>query len=288
MLHEINDNQLTILGWKGLSTISISNIFLYFYFISQPLRKGNNHYDLKSRVLSGFYVFVCAFRSILPRIDIERICLIDSWFSNILIGRSSATLAELCFIAQISLLIDELADEVYINKLNLKYRVIKVASSLMLVLISVAEFFSWLGILTTNQIFHCFEESLWLICGIISTLCFFNIFLNKEKNSNNLKLNNFFYSYFILGPIYVMYMFFVDVPMYYKRWELDQQENKQYLNILDGIEHASFCHVKTDKFSDWKEDIMWMTPYFTLCVWASLYLCRLVPKVNLKKEEKIE
>jgi hypothetical protein len=49
--------------------------------------------------LSAAYVFACAFRSFLPRADIQRICLFDTWLSSVTVGRSVATVAEICFTA---------------------------------------------------------------------------------------------------------------------------------------------------------------------------------------------
>src|SRR5262245_47074532 len=39
-------------------------------------------------VLCGAYVFGCAFRSFLPRADVQRICLFDTWLSSVVVGRS--------------------------------------------------------------------------------------------------------------------------------------------------------------------------------------------------------
>ena len=50
--------------------------------------------------LSAVYVFGCAFRSVLPVYDIPRFCLFDIPLSNVIVGRSVATIAELCFVAQ--------------------------------------------------------------------------------------------------------------------------------------------------------------------------------------------
>ena len=41
--------------------------------------------------------------------DVPRMCLFDSWFSSVIVGRSVATIAELCFVAQWSLLLWEIA-----------------------------------------------------------------------------------------------------------------------------------------------------------------------------------
>jgi len=60
-------------------------------------------------LLCAIYVFGCAFRSVLPRADVQRICLFDTWLSSVLIGRSVATLAELCFALQWAIVLRELA-----------------------------------------------------------------------------------------------------------------------------------------------------------------------------------
>ena len=45
-------------------------------------------------LLCAAYVFGCAFRSLLPRADVQRICLFDTWLSSVAVGRSVATVAE--------------------------------------------------------------------------------------------------------------------------------------------------------------------------------------------------
>ena len=60
-------------------------------------------------LLSAGYVFGCAFRSALPVYDVPRIALFDVWLSSVIVGRSVATFAELCFVAQWALLLREIA-----------------------------------------------------------------------------------------------------------------------------------------------------------------------------------
>ena len=59
-------------------------------------------------LLAAAYVFVCAFRSVLPRADVQRICLFDTWLSSVMVGRSMATVAEICFAAQWAIVLREL------------------------------------------------------------------------------------------------------------------------------------------------------------------------------------
>src|SRR6186713_3195989 len=51
-------------------------------------------------LVSAGYVFGCAFRSFLPVFDVPRVTLVDSWLSSAMVGRSVATVAELCFAIQ--------------------------------------------------------------------------------------------------------------------------------------------------------------------------------------------
>ena len=62
-------------------------------------------------LLSAPFVFGCAFRSVFPRADVQRICVIDSWLSAVALGRTVAMIAELCFAAQCALLLRVLAVE---------------------------------------------------------------------------------------------------------------------------------------------------------------------------------
>src|ERR1700744_4302307 len=59
-------------------------------------------------LLSAAYVFGCAFRSLLPRADVQRICLFDTWLSSVAVGRSVATVAEVCFAAQWTMILLQL------------------------------------------------------------------------------------------------------------------------------------------------------------------------------------
>lgn len=59
-------------------------------------------------VLSGIFTVVCAFRSIFPRVDLERYCIVDSCVSSMVIGRSAATVAEISFATQIGLIMHEI------------------------------------------------------------------------------------------------------------------------------------------------------------------------------------
>jgi len=61
-------------------------------------------------LLSAGYVIGCGYRSVFPVYDIGRQVLVDSWLSSVLMGRSVATVAELCFAAQWALMLRSMAE----------------------------------------------------------------------------------------------------------------------------------------------------------------------------------
>jgi hypothetical protein len=108
----------------------------------------------KQLLLSAVYVAGCAFRSALPVIDIPRLVLIDSRLSSVLVGRSVATVAELCFAAQWALILHRIA-------LSGRSPFEQEVSLAVVPLIMLAEGFSWYAVLTTQQRAHAVENSLW-------------------------------------------------------------------------------------------------------------------------------
>src|SRR5215831_13586393 len=90
--------------------------------------------------LSAVYVAGCAFRSVLPMIDVPRFSLHDTPVSRIFVGRSVATVAELAFVLQWAVLMHEA------GAVRAAFTVVGV--------IAVAEVLSWLAVLTRNDFFH--------------------------------------------------------------------------------------------------------------------------------------
>jgi hypothetical protein len=99
--------------WVFLACISLINICLWSWSQYYLRKKASSLVEAilirRSLWLSAGYTFGCAFRSFLPRADVQRIVLFDSWWSSVFVGRSVATIAELCFIAQWALTLHYLA-----------------------------------------------------------------------------------------------------------------------------------------------------------------------------------
>src|SRR5262249_60193305 len=104
--------------------------------------------------LSAAYVFGCAFRSFLPRADVQRICLFDTWLSSVIVGRSVATVAEICFVMQWAIILPQL------GTMTGAQTALTVAW-VIVPLILIAGCFSWYAVLTRNYVGNAIEKSIW-------------------------------------------------------------------------------------------------------------------------------
>ena len=72
---------------------------------------------------------------------------------------------------------------------------------------------------------------------------------------------------------YLAFLITIDVPMYLSRWQDGLADGSKGLGPLEGLRDASTRWVVTHDFAQWKDEIAWMSLYFTAAVWASLALC---------------
>ena len=149
------------LWWSFLVTVSALNIALLVglraVYRGNPFGAANAIFAAEPlALLSAVYVFGCAFRSLLPRADVERICLFNTWLSSVLVGRSVATVAELCFAIQWAIILRELGRVAHSDTA-------KNIAKLFVPLIALAEICSWYAVISTNFLGNVLENSLWTI-----------------------------------------------------------------------------------------------------------------------------
>jgi len=263
--------------WLAISFIALTNIMLWFYSVkyyrinNSGLQAGFYNFRNWQISLSAVYVFVCAYRSVLPRVDVQRYVLYDSWFSNILLGRSFATLAELCFAIQWAIILHYLlktSDNKHITRLPI----------VLIGLILLAEVCSWYAVISTNYLGHVFEESLWAISALVvicSVIAVWPVYVKQFKIIMTASI--------IGGFLYIGYLIMVDVPMYYSRWQLDELNTRQYMTLHEGLHDMATRWVVTHDWQDWKIETVWMSLYFSVGVWFSIAF---INAPGFKREEK--
>jgi hypothetical protein len=230
--------------WATLCVVAAFNITLW----TVAAVSGGAHADRMQILLSGIYVFGCAFRSVFPVYDIPRLCVVNPPASSVLIGRSVATLAELAFAAQWA---------VYLHGSALEMA--RVVSLTIVPLIAIAEICSWHAVLTTRNLGHVFENSLWGISAALIVCC-----LVADSPVH--------FVWAAGGALYVAYMFVVDVPMYWSRWRADQAQGRRYPSLAQGLGELSRPSRVSRLWQDWRSEVTWMTLYFSVGVWVSISL----------------
>lgn len=238
--------------WAGLSALAVINIAAWTYAVVT----GERAFGDAQVVLSGLYVFGCAYRSFLPVYDIPRICIVDSFASSVLVGRSVATVAELAFAAQWA---------VYLHASDLES--VRLLSLTIVPIIVIAEICSWHAVLTTSNRGHIFENSLWGIAAALIVICLVAIAMQGPAH-RSLALAVWTFG----GALFVAYIFIVDVPMYRARWKADVSVGRKYLGIAQGVVDVSLRRVVSRRWEDWRGEVVWMTLYFSFGVWVSISL----------------
>lgn len=263
----LNSSNPVALWWFFLITVATLNILSWvftFNFFKNKSWEANESYSKIRRYivfLSALYVFGCAFRSFIPRADVQRICLFDTWFSCVFIGRFVATIAELSFVAQWALVLNQVSKTV-------KSPLVLGISLFIVPFIALAECFSWYAVITTHYLGNTCEESIW---GITYALIAISLFVIWRKMKGLLR---YAVGFTIFGCIlYVIFMATVDVPMYFNRWQADTAAGKVLFGLKDGLIDLNTRWVVTHDISDWKQEIPWMSLYFSFAVWTSLILC---------------
>jgi len=246
----------TYIWWKFLCITAGINIMIWLTAI--VMRTDMQDFSYSQPILSGIYVMVCAFRSFYPRIDLERYCLFDTPVSSVVVGRSLATIAEICFSIQCALLIYDLG-------LLLNSPAITFISYTIVPIIVVAQIFCWYAALTLNHFWHGMEESAWVVMVILAAGCFATGFATLDGIYQVLMGIGLLSC---LGSAYIM--LFLDIPMYFSRTRDGSKSGIKYLNIEEGIQDALNRRVQTSDWEVWKKEALWITPYFTFGVWLSI------------------
>ena len=247
------DRKLTV--WLGsLALLTAFNVGAWIW-IARSASVGTRYAETQL-LLSGVYVAVCGFRSLFPRVDLERVCLWDTWLSGILMGRTAATIAELCFALQCALFVQRLSGLTGLPQLA-------VAAHAFVPLAIVAELVCWYAVLSLNHIGHAIEESLWaLIMLILSAAAGTAAGVTEGPLRPILIAGCLLYA--IGGTLTLVF----DVGMYVRRWQMRAADVR--LSIATGLRDSRRRRQPTSSWIVWREEVAWMTLYFSVGVWTSL------------------
>jgi len=245
--------------WGFLTLVSAANIAIWVALYREFGAQSSSEIGLMLLLCAG-YVFGCAFRSILPRADVQRICLFDTWLSSVVVGRTVATIAELCFAAQWAVILNQLGAMTNADTtLNI--------ALVIFPLLVIAECFSWYAVLTTNYLGNAIENSIWAVAFLLV-----GIALARLLPEYHGVVRVVLIAAIVCTVLYLAFLVTVDVPMYFNRWRAGRARGKLHLPLFEGLRDVSTRWIVTHDLAEWKEEIAWMSLYFSGAVWASLAL----------------
>jgi hypothetical protein len=255
--------------WTVMCVVSVCNIWLWRHSARalsdrrETMDRAEYQYQRWQLLLSAAYVFGCAFRALLPRADVQRIGIFDTWASSVLVGRSVATVAELCFAVQWAMFLRQTARRADCRRAaSIAYLIVP--------LIVVAEVCSWYAVLTTAYIGNALEESIWAMCGLMLVISL--LVVRRDAPAVTRPTIG---AAVVLGCGYVAYMCTVDVPMYVSRWMTDEINGRVYLSLTHGLWDVGSRWIVTHTWEEWHPEVAWMSLYFSVGVWCSLALVHL-------------
>ena len=243
--------------WSFLFLVSAGNLVLWVV-IAREVHSLSDGYVAQQLLLSGIFAAACAFRSILPRVDLERQCLWNSPLSSIFVGRSVATIAELAFAGQCALLISRLS--ALTGNASLQ-----VVGWSIVPLIILAQLFCWYAVISLNHLGHAIEEILWSVLVFLVAL---SLGLSLGQMPAGSRILSSFGMVACAGA--ALLMLAVDVPMYLARWRLARSTGVRYLSLMEGLRDALQRRRVAHRWSEWKPEVPWMSLYFSVGVWLSL------------------
>jgi hypothetical protein len=245
--------------WSFLFVASVGNLVLWVA-IARAMHAPFDAYVTQQLWLSGIFALACAFRSVLPRVDLERQCLWDSPLSSIFVGRSVATVAELCFAAQCALLVAKL------STLTGNPWLQTVAWSIV-PLILIAQACCWFAVVSLNHLGHAVEEILWSVMVVLVAI---SLGLSWGHMVTGIRILSAIGMVACAGAVVLMLA--VDVPMYFARWRQGRRSGVRYLPVLEGLRDAVQRRRVARRWSEWRPEVPWMSLYFTAGVWISFCL----------------
>ena len=154
-------------------------------------------------------------------------------------------------------------------------------------IIILAEVFSWLGSITEYQLWNVSEEVLWFLSSIILIVISLYI-LNNIKHIKTSKIRSIYYLLSGIVPvatIFATFMIVVDIPMYIQRWvkgeKIESKTIHQIFNEFKSKHRKNFdnkindfrqCKKVDKSLNTWKQEMPWLTGYFTIGVWTTFVL----------------
>ena len=191
----VDDNAKVWMWWGSLSLASVMNLFFLAYVMltrssADSDTAATRLYEWRMKWLAVPFVLQCGYRSVFPEVyagdcavdgpgcQATRLVFFDDPLNGVLVGRGLAAVGEIAFMVQLALAVQHLNNNLAVW--SRRSSVVNVVSVLVVLLITVAEGFSYACTATTWNVYCACENSLWTTCVVLLALSAAYLYYNAE------------------------------------------------------------------------------------------------------------
>ena len=131
--------------------------------------------------------------------------------------------------------------------------------------IFVAQLCCWNAALTLDHFWHGIEEAMWIVMITLAAVCLITGYFMLDGWPRVLMAVGVVSC---LGAAYIM--LFVDIPMYFTRSRQNSGKGRRLLSVGEGMRDALTRRIQTNDWSIWRQEVVWISTYFTFGVWLSI------------------
>jgi hypothetical protein len=232
---------------------------IHLTYVWRKTQSADGAYAQSMRILAIPWVINCAYRSLFPSLYLQRYVFWDTPLNGILVDRGFACVGELCCVFQTSLALRHVDREITGGR-----RWVQASGWLAFVVYIIAEGCSYYNVATTNELWCAIEVDVDALSYLIMLPASVYLLMLCPGHIMASSAKKFLAVMVPLTVLYPLYNFFIDAPMYLRRYAADQKAGKHYFGFIEGLKDAATRRVYTHEYDNWKEDMTWMVLYFFL------------------------
>ena len=250
--------------YKYLLWILKVGVLVNVYFLFQTFNEPFSSLDPYLLIPAQILFLISAYRCMFPVNYSSHAVLHDNIFSSVFITRFFVTFVEISYIYMFSYVIR------IIN--NYELLIVDIFSLLMVIQVSISQFFVWTAILTKNENLYFYEEIGWFIIFLLNFLCSAIILLTL-KVFNNFEILLYLNLLFGIGYLPWQIFHLKSIKARVNKLKNDNSGNYIRTTLVQGFKYSLKKRVVSHNPEDWGGMIgfTWMLNYFVTLIPVWVY-----------------
>ena len=267
--------------WSCMAIVSTFNLSLLVRTLHRYHCQQHHRWTRRS-VAAILFTLVGTYRSTFPRIDVPKICWFPTPINWIFYGRCAACCAEIAWTYQFCAVTKMVGLALNQNKRS------TIVGYMVMAMAIIAEGCSWTNLITTNNIYAVYEQGLWSLLFLVLGVHLFLLVRTWNANTATVSLQTTattidttataeeeatdIFRYKCLVALLCgmgIEQGYEAIGLYLPRYNSDEMNHVVYNGTLQEL---FSCHIVSQNVSSWINDVGWMTGYFSVGVWSSIWM----------------